>query len=64
MKLDYGRPWTPEEGARLRSLISERLQPHEIAVKLRRTNFFEHLGGSRVSAELPSNPSHQFPRRL
>jgi DNA invertase Pin-like site-specific DNA recombinase len=37
MKLDYGRPWTPEEEARLRLLISARLRPHEIAVKLHRT---------------------------
>jgi hypothetical protein len=36
MKLDYGKPWTPEEEARLRSLISERLRPHEVAVKLHR----------------------------
>jgi hypothetical protein len=34
----YGvKPWTPEEEERLRSLISERLRPHEIAVKLHRT---------------------------
>jgi hypothetical protein len=38
MKLGYGiTPWTPEEEERLRSLISERLRPHEIAVKLHRT---------------------------
>jgi hypothetical protein len=34
----YGvKPWTPEEEERLRSLISKRLRPHEIAVKLHRT---------------------------
>jgi hypothetical protein len=38
MKMGYGvKPWTPEEEERLRSLISERLRPHEIAVKLHRT---------------------------
>ena len=38
MKLGHGvKPWTPEEEERLRLLISERLQPHEIAVKLHRT---------------------------
>jgi hypothetical protein len=38
MKLGYGiKPWTPEEEERLRLLISERLRPHEIAVKLHRT---------------------------
>ncbi|HZV04825.1 MAG TPA: hypothetical protein VE999_07055 [Gemmataceae bacterium] len=38
MKLGYGiKPWTPEEEERLKSLISARLRPHEIAVKLHRT---------------------------
>jgi len=38
MKLGYGiKPWTPQEEKRLRSLIAERLRPHEIAVKLHRS---------------------------
>jgi hypothetical protein len=38
MKMGYGvKPWTPEDEERLRSLISERLRAHEIAVKLHRT---------------------------
>ena len=38
MKLGYGiKAWTPEEEERLRSMISEGLRPHEIAVKLHRT---------------------------
>jgi hypothetical protein len=38
MKMGYRiKPWTPEEDERLRSLISARLRPHEIAVKLHRT---------------------------
>jgi hypothetical protein len=38
MKLGHGiKQWTPEEEERLRSMISERLRPHEIAVKLHRT---------------------------
>jgi len=38
MKLGYGiSPWTPEEEERLKSLISARLRPHEIAVKPHRT---------------------------
>jgi len=31
------KPWTPEEEECLRSMISERLRPDEIAVKLHRT---------------------------
>jgi hypothetical protein len=31
------KPWTPEEEDRLRSLISEHLRPHEVAVKLHRS---------------------------
>jgi hypothetical protein len=38
MKLGYGKkPWTPDEEERLKSLMAERLRPHEIAVKLHRT---------------------------
>jgi hypothetical protein len=38
MKLGHGvKPWTPEKEERLRLLISERLRPHEVAVKLHRT---------------------------
>jgi len=31
------RSWTPQEDRRLKSMISGRLKPHEIAVKLQRS---------------------------
>ena len=61
VQLAYGiRPWTPEEERRLRPLITERLRPHEVAVKLHRTTAAVrrrvHILGLSFKAGLKTKP--------